>query len=353
MLDEHDAVTEEPTLLEDNNANVPTEQSVGTSAQRTNRNKAIGIALAAVCVVAIAAGVLWGTSQGSPSSGSGLLTTTVQSSSAASSASSTASASSSAASASASAASAAASETSASANDETAASEHEGTEASQTTSEQQHAPENESASPTTPEHQSTPESEPASSGTPEQPSKPESTEPASEPAEQPSSSGSSSASSGSSSTTGGGSASDGSAGVNASGGSASQAAPEPEPEPPSEPEPEPEPYEEPSGITVYVSIESYNAHNYDSKWPVGYGSYTVTLDEGASVYDALCATGVGVSGSGSYVSAINGLAEKMCGSGSGWMYAVNGSFPNIPCGAYTLYGGESIRWAYTVTMGDV
>lgn len=77
-----------------------------------------------------------------------------------------------------------------------------------------------------------------------------------------------------------------------------------------------------------------------------YGS-TVVLPQGSTVYDALCATGASISGSSYYVSAINGLAEKQCGNGSGWTYAVNGSFPGKACGRYTLSGGESISWIYS------
>ena len=81
-------------------------------------------------------------------------------------------------------------------------------------------------------------------------------------------------------------------------------------------------------------------------------STSVTLQQGATVYDALCATGVGVSGSSYYVSAINGLAEKLSGyPNSGWMYSVNGVFPQYACGRYVLQGGENIRWAYTLDLG--
>ena len=81
-------------------------------------------------------------------------------------------------------------------------------------------------------------------------------------------------------------------------------------------------------------------------------STSVTLNQGASVYDALCATGVTIGGSSSYVSAINGLAEKACGSGSGWLYFVNGSSPGYGCGSYILNGGESISFTYTLDMGN-
>ena len=112
-----------------------------------------------------------------------------------------------------------------------------------------------------------------------------------------------------------------------------------------EPEPEPAPAPAPSTISVYISIDSSRAQSY-GLGGFSYGS-TVVLPQGATVYDALCATGASISGSSYYVSAINGLAEKQCGNGSGWTYAVNGSFPGKACGRYTLSGGESISWIYS------
>lgn len=82
------------------------------------------------------------------------------------------------------------------------------------------------------------------------------------------------------------------------------------------------------------------------------GSGTLTLAEGSTVYDALCALGVSVSGTSTYVSAIGGLAEFDCGSGSGWMYSVDGVYPNKACGKYVLSDGESIVWVYTCDLGN-
>lgn len=110
-------------------------------------------------------------------------------------------------------------------------------------------------------------------------------------------------------------------------------------------EPAPAPAPAPSTISVYISIDSSRAQSY-GLGGFSYGA-TVELPQGATVYDALCATGVSISGSSYYVSAINGLAEKQCGNGSGWTYAVNGSFPGKACGRYTLSGGESISWIYS------
>lgn len=48
-----------------------------------------------------------------------------------------------------------------------------------------------------------------------------------------------------------------------------------------------------------------------------------------------------------YIEGINHLYEFDCGYESGWMYRVDGWFPNYGCSAHTLQGGEEIVWYYT------
>lgn len=48
-----------------------------------------------------------------------------------------------------------------------------------------------------------------------------------------------------------------------------------------------------------------------------------------------------------YVEGINNLYEFDCGPESGWMYKVNGWFPNYGCSSYGLTGGEAVVWCYT------
>lgn len=48
-----------------------------------------------------------------------------------------------------------------------------------------------------------------------------------------------------------------------------------------------------------------------------------------------------------YIEGIGHLYEFDCGPESGWMYEVNGTFPNYGCSGYTLSGGEEIVWSYT------
>ena len=48
-----------------------------------------------------------------------------------------------------------------------------------------------------------------------------------------------------------------------------------------------------------------------------------------------------------YIEGINNLYEFDCGRQSGWMYKVNGWFPNYGCSKYILDAGDEIVWCYT------
>lgn len=102
--------------------------------------------------------------------------------------------------------------------------------------------------------------------------------------------------------------------------------------------------QQPSYVTVTVSVTSSAVGN-----PVSSGG-TFTFNEGATVYDALCALGLSVNAHGSsygtYVSAIGGLAEKQYGGTSGWMYSVNGTTPMTACSNYVLSNGDNVVWYY-------
>lgn len=102
--------------------------------------------------------------------------------------------------------------------------------------------------------------------------------------------------------------------------------------------------QESSYVTVTVSVTSSAVGN-----PVSSGG-TFTFNEGATVYDALCALGLSVNAHGSsygtYVSAIGGLAEKQYGGTSGWMYSVNGATPMTACSNYVLSNGDNVAWYY-------
>ena len=88
---------------------------------------------------------------------------------------------------------------------------------------------------------------------------------------------------------------------------------------------------------------------------------TVTFTEGESVYDVLqrvCRdNGIQMEASRSpkynsaYVEGIANLYEFDVGEGSGWMYKVNGWFPNYGCSRYQLQAGDDVQWLYTCDLG--
>ena len=52
-----------------------------------------------------------------------------------------------------------------------------------------------------------------------------------------------------------------------------------------------------------------------------------------------------------YIEGINQLYEFDCGANSGWMFSVNGWFPNYGCSEYTVEDGDKIEWKYTCDPG--
>lgn len=88
---------------------------------------------------------------------------------------------------------------------------------------------------------------------------------------------------------------------------------------------------------------------------------TVNFYEGESVFDVLqrvCReNGIHMEASwtpmynSAYVEGICNLYEFDCGSGSGWMYRVDGWYPNYGCSRYQLAQGEVVEWRYTCDLG--
>ena len=52
-----------------------------------------------------------------------------------------------------------------------------------------------------------------------------------------------------------------------------------------------------------------------------------------------------------YIEGIHNLYEFDCGELSGWMYQVNGWFPNYGCSRYQLQDGDVVEWEYTCDLG--
>ena len=53
-----------------------------------------------------------------------------------------------------------------------------------------------------------------------------------------------------------------------------------------------------------------------------------------------------------YIEGIHNLYEFDAGDLSGWMYQVNGWFPNYGCSRYQLQDGDNIAWVYTCDLGN-
>jgi len=54
---------------------------------------------------------------------------------------------------------------------------------------------------------------------------------------------------------------------------------------------------------------------------------------------------------GTYIEGIYNIYEFDCGELSGWMYKVNGEFPQISSSDYTISAGDKIEWVYTCDLG--
>ena len=89
---------------------------------------------------------------------------------------------------------------------------------------------------------------------------------------------------------------------------------------------------------------------------------TVEFTAGQSVFDVLLAT---VKAQAihmeyqntpmyetAYIEGIGNLYEFDCGALSGWMYRVNGWFPNYGCSRYAVQAGDVIEWMYTCDLGS-
>jgi hypothetical protein len=85
----------------------------------------------------------------------------------------------------------------------------------------------------------------------------------------------------------------------------------------------------------------------------------VPFENGDSVYDVLERTmkeeGVlmeaSFTGDLAYIEGIDNLYEFECGDLSGWMYCVNGEYPNVGCSGYDVKDGDVIEWHYTCDLG--
>lgn len=88
----------------------------------------------------------------------------------------------------------------------------------------------------------------------------------------------------------------------------------------------------------------------------------VTFFEGESVFDVLLRVckenGIHLEFAwtpiynSAYIEGIYNLYEFDCGELSGWMYRVNGWYPNYGCSRYQLSDGDTVEWRFTCDLGD-
>ena len=89
---------------------------------------------------------------------------------------------------------------------------------------------------------------------------------------------------------------------------------------------------------------------------------TVTFYEGESVFDVLqrvCKeNGIHMEAewtpiyNSAYIEGIHNLYEFDCGALSGWMYKVNGWYPNYGSSRYQLIDGDMVEWRFTCDLGN-
>jgi hypothetical protein len=107
----------------------------------------------------------------------------------------------------------------------------------------------------------------------------------------------------------------------------------------------------------YATIGVADPGAHDGQTSVYYGSRRLEISDGETAYSLLQKTGLKlrVSGhpeyAGVYVEAINNFGEFDDGENSGWMYSVNGRFPNYSSSLYYLEDGDVVRWLYTRDLG--
>lgn len=124
-----------------------------------------------------------------------------------------------------------------------------------------------------------------------------------------------------------------------------------------------------AAATAYNTLKTHMGFNDSGKMT---SVVSLNLPAGSTAMDALYALkaqkGFSITGTGSatgtagtvytYISGIDGLGEKMCGSWSGWCFVStmpNATYEMPPVGAasYSLTEGEHITWVYTCNFSDI
>lgn len=122
------------------------------------------------------------------------------------------------------------------------------------------------------------------------------------------------------------------------------------------------PTKPPNTITVHLSVDcntavaaGYELASAVSDNGIILPKTTFIMEKDATVYDLLKKSNLVVASStsamGVYVSSIQSLAEKACGSKSGWQYTVNGKYIGTSCDKCVVKDGDVVAWRYTCNNG--
>lgn len=128
-----------------------------------------------------------------------------------------------------------------------------------------------------------------------------------------------------------------------------------------------------NGIQCIISINCANALLHSEELPealmerlpadgVILEETALAIQDGDSVFDVLqrAAKDAGIQMeyvdtplyNSAYIEGIANLYEFDCGEHSGWMYRVNGEFPNYGCSSHKVENGDVIEWVYTCDLGN-
>ena len=114
----------------------------------------------------------------------------------------------------------------------------------------------------------------------------------------------------------------------------------------------------PSGTATYARISVTDPGATGSQTRVYFAENQFALNDGETAFSLLQRTGLTIRTAsysqyaGVYVEAINGFGEFDDGPLSGWMYKVNGVFPDYSASLYELSDGDIVEWVYTRNLGQ-
>lgn len=98
------------------------------------------------------------------------------------------------------------------------------------------------------------------------------------------------------------------------------------------------------GHEKYVPSDGYLLRRYRCTYKSGDKAYDILKRSCAAQHIKITAQNTEY---GVYIAGINNIDEKDCGKESGWLYKVNGTYPNITCGEKKVKPNDEILFTYT------